>query len=133
MKRILYLLVAMIATTAATADDYPYLTFEKSDGTKQSVAVENLTLAISNGELVVNSGTYSFSLTDLTKMYFTTGDATSIEELATKLPADCSVEVFSLEGVSLGQFDSLQAARSVLQQGVFIFKIQGQTLKVTVK
>ena len=133
MKRLLFLFVVIATTIVAMADDYPYLTFEKSDGTKQSVAVENLTLDISDGQLVVNSGTYNFTLTDLTKMYFTTSDATSIDELTATLPENCTVEVFTLEGVSLGQYDSLQTARPALQQGVFLIKTQGKTLKVTVK
>ena len=128
------ILVAILALTTAHADDYPYLTFETQDGTTQSVAVSGLTLTIADGNLVAANGTQTLTLalSDLTKMYFAS-EATSIDELTSKLPADGVAEVFTLAGVSLGQYDSLQAVRAALQQGVYIIKVNGQTLKVMVK
>ena len=71
----------MMGVMTAQADDYPYLTFETNDGNLQSVPTENLTLGISDGKLVVNDGTYSYPLTSLTKMYFTTDNVTGIAPL----------------------------------------------------
>ena len=68
----------------AQADDYPYLTFQTQDGTLTSVATSSLTLAIESGQLVVNDGEKTFTLTDLKKMYFSTDDATAIESLTDK-------------------------------------------------
>lgn len=68
----------------AQADDYPYLTFETSDGTVQSVSTTSLKLEISGDKLLVNDGAQSFTLTDLKKMYFSTDDATAIESLTDK-------------------------------------------------
>ena len=104
------ILVAILALTTAHADDYPYLTFETQDGTTQSVAVSGL---------------------DLTKMYFAS-EATSIDELTSKLPADGVAEVFTLAGASLGH-STLSTLRSTLNAGVYIIKVNGQTLKVMVK
>ena len=78
----------MMGVMTAQADDYPYLTFETNDGSLQSVSTENLTLSISDGKLVVNDGTYSYPLTSLTKMYFTTDNITAIESISTPRQED---------------------------------------------
>lgn len=78
----------MMGVMTAQADDYPYLTFETNDGCLQSVSTENLTLSISDGKLVVNDGTYSYPLTSLTKMYFTTDNITAIESITTPRQED---------------------------------------------
>jgi hypothetical protein len=127
------ILAAILALTTAHADDYPYLTFETQDGTTQSVAVSGLTLTIADGNLVAANGTQTLTLalSDLTKMYFAS-EATSIDELTSKLPADGVAEVFTLAGVSLGH-STLSTLRSTLNAGVYIIKVNGQTLKVMVK
>ena len=79
MKRLLLILMTMAGVLAAQADDYPYLTFETSDGTVQSVSTTSLKLEISGDKLLVNDGAQSFTLTDLKKMYFSTNDATGID------------------------------------------------------
>lgn len=81
MKKLLVILMTMAAAMTAIADDYPYLTFETSDGNKQSVSTTALTLEISGDKLLVNNGTQSFTLTDLQKMYFSANDATAIESI----------------------------------------------------
>ena len=128
------MIMAFMALTTAYADDFPYLTFEKQDGTTQSVAVSGLTLTIADGNLVAANGTetLTLALSDLTKMFFAS-EATGIDQLTAKLPADSAAEVFTPAGVFLGQYESLQAVRSALQQGVYIIKVNGQTLKVMVK
>lgn len=84
MKRLLLILMTMAGVMTAQADDYPYLTFETSDGTVQSVSTTSLKLEISGDKLLVNDGAQSFTLTDLKKMYFSTDDATAIESLTDK-------------------------------------------------
>ncbi len=135
MKRLLIFVMMLTGTIGAFADDYPYLTFQKSDGTSQSVPVEGLTLSFDNGSLVATNGSesYSFALTELNKMYFSAENATAIEELTATLPADGTVEVFTPAGVSLGQYDNLKAAQGALSQGLYIFKTSGKTLKVMVR
>lgn len=79
MKKLLVMLMTMAGVLTVMADDYPYLTFETSDGNKQSVSTTALTLEISGDKLLVNNGTQSFTLTDLQKMYFSANDATGID------------------------------------------------------
>ena len=72
MKKLFLLLVVMTGTLAAYADEFPYLTFETTDGTKVSVTASSLTISIS--ETTLTAGGKSFTLSDLSKMYFSTTD-----------------------------------------------------------
>ena len=59
----------MIGVLTAEAESaYPYLTFETTDGAKVSVSTTALTLSISGNTLT--AGSEEFTLTNLSKMYF---------------------------------------------------------------
>ena len=75
MKKILLLLTILVGTLTAHAEEYTYLTFETTDGAKASVAVSDLTLTISGTTLT--AGTQSFTLSNLSKMYFSNTDETT--------------------------------------------------------
>lgn len=73
MKKIILLLTLLVGRLAVQADDYAYLTFETTDGAKASVPVEeSLTLTIDGNTLTTGSRT--FSLSKLSKMYFSVSD-----------------------------------------------------------
>ena len=55
MKRIMSTLTAITLTMAAQADDYTLLTMEKTDGTRQSVSVENLVITFADGQMKVEN------------------------------------------------------------------------------
>lgn len=130
MKKVL-LSTAMVAVgLTAQADGYSHLTLETANGEKTSVAVEQLTLTISDGKLTV--GDKTFLLTDLSKMYFTTENVTAIDSMES-LAEDGTVEVFNLQGMQVGQFESLSAAHSSLQHGIYVFKTANKTFKVCIK
>ncbi len=135
MKKHSLFLLAMIWVTTAFADSYtyPYLTFETSDGSKQSVSVESLVLTVSDNQLVAtnSSGTVNFSLSELSLMSFTSSPATYISD--TESAEESAVEVFALSGLSLGRFANLQAARATLQNGIYIIKSKNVTQKIAVK
>ena len=76
MKKILLTLLFMVGAMTVQADEYTYLTFETTDGAKASVSVSSLTLTISGTTLT--AGSQSFNLTNLSKMYFSTSDETTI-------------------------------------------------------
>ena len=73
-------MLVLAGTLVAQADDYPYLTFQKTDGTTQPVDVSGLVLTFSNGQLIAttSSGNVTFSLMELSKMYFSTSGSTSL-------------------------------------------------------
>ncbi|MBQ4229118.1 MAG: hypothetical protein II675_04880 [Bacteroidaceae bacterium] len=77
MKKTLLTLLLVIGTPAAYAEGYSYLTFETTDGMKISVSVESLTLSISNNTLTAGSKT--FTLSNLSKMFFSETDETATD------------------------------------------------------
>lgn len=119
----------MTGMLTAHAEGYTHLTFEKSDGTLTSVALSSLSITISGTTLT--AGDQSFALADLTKMYFTTADVTAIDEVNTAVSGE--VEVFSMSGIAMGKFTTMQEAMSSLRTGVYIVKSNGKTIKVAVK
>ncbi|MBP3286629.1 MAG: hypothetical protein J6M15_06800 [Prevotella sp.] len=129
MKKVLLVLLMMTGMLTAHADSYTYLTFEKSDGTLTSVPLSSLSITISGNTLT--AGDQSFALADLTKMYFTTADVTAIDEV--KAAVNGEVEVFSMNGVAMGKYTTVQEAMSSLRTGVYIVKSNGKTVKVAVK
>lgn len=124
MKKILLLFMAMVGTMTAQADNYSFLTFETTDGAKASVAVESLTLTISGTTLT--AGSQQFTLSNLSKMYFSTSDetATGIEEI-TSATLDEAAEIYDLQGHKV--------ARAQMHKGVYIVKTKSRTYKMVVK
>lgn len=124
MKRLLFILMMMTGTLAMQAGDYPYLTFETTDGNKVSVSTESLTLTISGTTLT--AGNQSFTLVNLSKMYFSTSDesTTGISETVT---ADLNevTDIYDLKGNKV--------SKSQMQKGVYIVKTNKGTFKMTVK
>ncbi len=128
------MLTAMAVSVSAFADDYGYMTFQKTDGKLVSVSAASLSMTFRDGKLTVTNGTESrtFSLSELSKMYFSSDDATDIDN-APAAVNDSRMEVFSVQGVSLGEFDSVEAARKSLPSGAYIVKTNGRTFKIAVK
>ena len=124
MKRLLFILMMMTGTLAMQAGDYSYLTFETTDGNKVSVSTESLTLTVSGTTLT--AGNQSFTLVNLSKMYFSTSDesTTGISETMT---ADLNevTDIYDLKGNKV--------SKSQMQKGVYIVKTNKGTFKMTVK
>ena len=127
MKKILILLTMLVGMLAAQAEDYTYLTFETTDGAKASVSVEGLTLSISGTTLTV--GSQSFTLTNLSKMYFSTTDETSTtgisEELRVNSEEFATATFYDLSGKMVD--------KSQLSKGVYIVKTNSRTYKMVVR
>ena len=124
MKKILLLFMAMVGTMTAQADNYSFLTFETTDGAKVSVAVESLTLTISGTTLT--AGSQQFTLSNLSKMYFSTSDetATGIEDF-TSATLHVAAEIFDLQGHKVN--------KDQMHKGVYIVKTKSRTYKMVVK
>lgn len=124
MKRLLFILMMMTGTLAMQAGDYSYLTFETTDGNKVSVSTESLTLTVSGTTLT--AGNQSFTLVNLSRMYFSTSDesTTGISETVT---ADLNevTDIYDLKGNKV--------SKSQMQKGVYIVKTNKGTFKMTVK
>ena len=124
MKKILLLLALMIGTLTAQAADYTYLTFETTDGAKVSVEASSLTITIS--ETTLTAGSQSFTLSNLSKMYFSTSDdTTGIEAISAQQLNEAS-EIFDLQGRKV-QKDQMHSGQ------VYIVKTKSGTHKIAVK
>ena len=115
MKKTFFLLTMMGGMLTAEAADYPYLTFEKADGSKTSVSTESLTINISGTTLTTVNA--SFNLADLSQMYFSESDVTAVEAVQEDASwNDASCKYYDLQG--------REVAPSQMKQGVYI-KVQG--------
>ena len=124
MKKILLLLTMLVGAMTAQAEDYTYLTFETTDGAKASVSVaSDVTLTISGTTLTV--GSQSFTLTNLSKMYFSnTDETTGIEEI-TSATLDEATDIYDLQGHKV--------SKDQMRRGVYIVKTNSRTYKMVVK
>lgn len=124
MKRILLTCLMAAGGLSAQADGYAYLTFETTDGARVSVPASSLTLSVSGTTLT--AGSQQFTLTNLSKMYFSTADETTtgIDTLDADLQ-DEATEVYSLQGH--------RVAKSEMRSGVYIVKTPKGTHKIAVR
>ena len=118
------LLTMLVGALTAQAEDYTYLTFETTDGAKASVSVaSDVTLTISGTTLTV--GSQSFTLTNLSKMYFSnTDETTGIEEI-TSATLDEATDIYDLQGHKV--------SKDQIRRGVYVIKIKQGTFKLNVK
>lgn len=125
MKRTAFLLFAVTAALGAWAKDgYAYLTFETTDGAKVSVSVSGLALNVSGNTLI--AGEKSFVLTNLSRMYFSTGDetVTGVVSLEDGI-ADDAAEVYDLQGHRVNRADA--------RKGVYIVRSGEKSYKIVVR
>ena len=124
MKKLLSILLMMAAALTTQAADYPYLTFVTTDGAKASVSVSSLTLTVSGTTLT--AGSQSFTLSNLSKMYFSTSDETTtgIEEI-TNAALDEATDIYDLQGHKV--------TKEQMRKGVYIVKTKNRTYKIVVR
>ena len=125
MKKILLTLLFMVGAMTVQADEYTYLTFETTDGAKASVSVSSLTLTISGTTLT--AGSQSFNLTNLSKMYFSTSDETTITGIQ-QLKAEAldeATDIYDLQGKKV--------TKEQMRKGAYIIKTKQGTYKIGVK
>jgi hypothetical protein len=115
----------LVGVLTAQAEDFTYLTFETTDGAKASISVAtDVTLSFSGTTLTV--GTQSFTLTNLSKMYFSATDesTTGISEVM-KADLDEATEIYDLQGHKV--------SKDQMHRGVYVIKTKQGTFKLNVK
>ena len=113
----------LIGGLTAHADTFTYLTFELTDGSKASVAISSLTLSISGTTLT--AGDQSFTLSNLSKMYFSSAnETTGIKQMPVNTLEEVT-DIYDLQGRKI--------AKEQMRQGVYIIKTKQGTFKVAVK
>ncbi|MBQ7686461.1 MAG: T9SS type A sorting domain-containing protein [Bacteroidaceae bacterium] len=132
MKKIFLLFLMLVGTLSIHADDaYPYLTFETTDGAKASVAVDSLSLSIKGTTL--RAGDKQFTLSNLSKMYFSTEDETTagIENVNDN---DNYIEVYDLQGKKVeSEMVNGKWLNGKLPRGIYIVKMKDKTYKLMVR
>lgn len=124
----------LMLALAASADTYPYLSFQKADGTTVSFGVESLSMTFtdSGSKLVVTDGSTSqtLSVTDLTKMFFSSSGTTGISEVTT---ADGDMLVYTTSGTYVGKFASTRNLSEAVEPGIYLVKQNGKTKKIAIR
>lgn len=123
MKKLFLLLSILVSTFTAKASDYAYLTFETTDGAKVSVQASSLSINISGTTLTAGSKT--FTLANLSKMYFSTADQTTGISSVTTSELDAATEIYDLNG--------RRVSKKQLQKGVYVVKNKNGNYKIAVK
>ena len=124
MKKLFLLLTVLVTTLIVQAEGYTYLTFETTEGAKASVSIKDLTLTISGTTLT--AGSQQFTLSNLSKMYFSTSDetATGIEEI-TSASIEEATDIYDLQGHKV--------SKEQMRKGVYIVKTKSRTYKKVVR
>lgn len=123
MKKLLLFLMLLLGTFTAHAADYPYLTFEMTDGARVSVSSSSLTISISGTALIV--GDQSFTVSNLSKMYFSDHDeSTGIEALCVSDWNEIT-DIYDLNG--------RKVTKEQMLKGVYVVRSKNGTHKMIVK
>jgi len=123
MRKKLLLFMLLIGSMALHAEDYTYLTFETTDGAKVSVSVSSLSITISGTALT--AGDQSFTLSNLSKMYFSSSNETTGIESFTIADWDEITEIYDLKGSKV--------SKDQMHKGVYVVKSKNGTHKITVR
>ena len=122
MKKLLLSLMLLLGTFTAHAEDYPYLTFQMTDGARVSVSSSSLTISISGTTL--KAGDQSFTVSNLSKMYFSDHDeSTGIETLCVSDWNEIT-DIYDLNGKKV--------TKDQMQKGVYVVRSKKGTYKMTV-
>ena len=113
----------MMGTLGVHADSYTYLTFETTDGAKVSVEASSLTITISGTTLT--AGSQSFTLSNLSKMYFSNSDETTGIDRIDNGELTIDNEIYDLQGHKV--------TKAQMKKGVYIVKTKDKTYKIAVK
>ena len=125
LKKIFIAFVVATLSGFVYADDYSHITFVTSD-CLQSIESSNLVMTVSGNNLVATNGTttLTLSLSQLQKMYFSDSEGVYTNLQLTE-ENQTITEVFTLDGRSIGTFQSLREAVIGLNKGSYILR-QGQ-------
>ena len=124
MKKLFLLLTFMIGTLTAHAEDYTHLTFETTDGAKVSVEASSLTITISGTTLT--AGSQSFTLSNLSKMYFSTSNETTDIKTLTASDWNEVADIYDLQGRKVSK-DQMRSGQ------VYVVKTKNGSHKLTVR
>lgn len=126
-------LMAALAISAMTSSAVSFMCFYTTTGgdLPEAVVSEGLVITVDGDNLVATpreGSALSLPLNTLTGMEFSDTDL-GVEEI---LQTAGAVEIYSLDGLSLGTYPSLEAASDNLPQGIYAIKANGKTVKILI-
>lgn len=131
MKSFKYLLLVtgVLASPEIYALDFPWLSFKMKDASEITVAADNLTMTYSGGNLLLTSASVSETLpvANIASMSFSNQQA-GLDEINTPLSEYASY--YTLDGVEVGGFTSVDDARHNLRPGVYIARTGSKSFKI---
>ena len=132
MKKTAIITAAIAVAVEAQAYDFPFLIFQTNSGETTTVSVESLTIKSVDGQLVATNadGNVSFALADMSKMFFAKDETTNIDNAENGTER---MEVFTLDGIRIGSFESMDRVKERLKTGIYIVKTSKRTFKTAVK
>lgn len=133
MKRLTLVFLLVLSWGKIVAEEYPFLNIEQTNGTITSILSTGTTFTFSDGKMIVtqNGTSTSYSLTDLSKMYFSK-TSVGIQNLESTEKEE-SFTVISLSGMKMGKFENMSDAHNKLNKGIYIIEKGKQRYKITVK
>ena len=123
MKKLFLFLMLLLGTFTANAEEYPYLTFEMTDGARVSVSTSSLNISISGTTL--KAGDQSFTVSNLSKMYFSVSDETTGIETLYVSDWNEITDIYDLNG--------RKVTKDQMKKGVYVVRGKNGTHKMTVK
>lgn len=134
MKKIL-LMVLLVCAGMVQAEEYAYLVFTNTEGTKTALSVTNLTMKVNGAQLDVTNaeGTVNFTLTDLAAMQFSIDGESLPQGIDNVLNADAPMTVYAINGMALGSFNSMLQAVQQVGKGTYVIVQSGKSQKLVVR
>ena len=131
MRKLMCVLAIGLSGMMAQAGDFAYLVFTNTNGTVTVMSVDRMTMTVDGEELQVanEAETVRFALTGLASMQFS-NDPSAIDNV---LDADAPVQVYSISGMSLGEYNSLVEAAKSLGTGAYVVSNGSVTQTIVIR
>ena len=122
MRKIGIVLAMLVCAVMAQAGEYAYLVFVNQNNDTTALSVTDMTLSVNENSLSVTNteGTVNFTLTDLQFMQFMTEEGQMAQKLDNVLDANAPIDVYTILGVKVGNYNSLLEAAGVLNKGSYV-------------
>ena len=133
MKR-LCLFTAILLMSLAASAEYSFLVFTTDDGETCAIATSGLSINVKDGNIVAENGVddpLTLPVASLASMEFSENGGAGISDATTGING--AVELYTLDGIKYGQFDSFDTAFQALSPGTYLLKkADGQTIKIII-
>lgn len=111
--------------------NYYSLKFITDEGNEFLIGLENLAITVEDQNVIADNGEMKleWNATTLVSMEFS--EETAGVDKATLQQVNADATFFNLDGTVAGTFSSLEAAKSALQEGVYVVRLtDGKSLKI---